>query len=277
MPTITKREAASVVYHDIFDYPLTKADLKKWLVSKKAAGSVKKNVDVVEKEGFYFVKEKSDIIKRRVLNEKYSKEKLGKALKLLSKLSVIPTIDFVGITGALAMLNADERSDIDALIITKKSTLWTTRLVTLLYLKAKRVDVRRFNEAKPKDKLCLNIWISQDGLSWPKNRRNIFTAHEILQIIPVINKNKTFERFLLANKWVLDYWPKALLIDMDSKHNKRYKKSILSIAIGAFIEPILQRAQLFYMRNKRTKELVETNRAFFHPVDWSTIVDGKLR
>lgn len=240
----------SVDYHNIFDFKLTKEELIKWQY---------KNY----KETTSGVKNKS-----RIQREKYSKEKLiiaERAAKLIAK---IPTVKFVGITGALAMNNAGEKSDIDLMIITKTNTLWTTRLFVYLLICLFGIQTRKPKNKTEKDKLCLNMWLDEDDLIWDKKDRNLYTAHEIAQVVPLVNKDKTHENFLYLNRWILNFWPNAVRIK-----NLKIKNSTEQVN---FIEYIAFKLQYFYMKNKITREVVTPTRAIFHPNDWGKIVINKL-
>ena len=110
----------SVRYHKIFDYVLTKEEFFKWQY---------KNQKILV----------SDIKSRSQLQrEKYSESKLQIAKRASKLISKVPTVLFVGITGSLAMMNADKDSDIDLIIITKRNTLWTTRMLVYGILLALR-------------------------------------------------------------------------------------------------------------------------------------------
>ena len=93
-------EKASVIYHNIFDYPLMEDELYKW----KCGENIKGNTGVIYKNNFYLLDGKEKIIRRRIENEKNSNNKLKIAKKAAKLISKIPMIRFVGITGALAKL-----------------------------------------------------------------------------------------------------------------------------------------------------------------------------
>ena len=185
---------SSVKYHDIFDYKLTKEELVKWQYKNlKEITSGHKN-------------------KSRLQNETYSKTKLVVAKKVAKLLSKIPSVKFVGITGALAMNNAGKNSDIDLMIITSKNRLWLTRFCVYCLLHTTYYILRKPRVKNERDALCLNLWLDEQDLVWPKKDRNIYTAHEIAQVVPLVNRNKTYERFLCQNKWILDFWPNSTKI-----------------------------------------------------------------
>ena len=108
----------SIKYHAIFDYELIKSDFPKWLYKGEKTP----------------LRSKSFAGQARINREKISEKKFLIAKKAARILFKIPTIKFVGVTGSLAMMNANENSDIDLMIITSRGTLWLSRLVILVLL-----------------------------------------------------------------------------------------------------------------------------------------------
>ncbi|HJX59355.1 MAG TPA: hypothetical protein VJ481_02250 [Patescibacteria group bacterium] len=262
------RALGSILYHDIFDYPLSFSELIKW---ERAPGKGQVKIIVQIKNGFYFLQGRDGIILKRLMRKRISAKKLSIARKASQILATIPMVKFVGITGALAMENADDDSDIDLLIITQKGTLWTSRILVLLALKAIGFPVRRYQDKDQKDKLCLNMWLDETALAWPKKDRNIYTAHEIAQIVPLVNKAKAYERFIFANKWAKRFWPNAIKVQT-IKMNPENSSKLLS----SLVEPLARKLQMWYMRGKITREVVGIKRAVFHPFDWGKLVLSKL-
>ena len=259
-------EKASVIYHNIFDYPLMKNELSIW----KSGKNIKGKIEIIHKDNFYFLKGREMIIKRRKENEKYSKNKLKIARKAAKLISKIPTIKFVGITGALAMRNASKKSDIDLMIITTNNTLWTSRLVVYGLLLISGFKLRVPNSKNEKNRLCLNIWLDLSDLVWKNKDRNIYTAHEIAQIVSIVNKDKTYEKLLWGNKWVLNFWPNAIKIS-NMGFSTNSPQSTLP-----FLEKVIFKIQYLHMNKKITREVVTPTRALFHPKDWGKIVAKKL-
>jgi D-beta-D-heptose 7-phosphate kinase/D-beta-D-heptose 1-phosphate adenosyltransferase len=264
-------EATSIIYHDIFDYPLTSAELIKWATGEKVNIQIKETDLFVYKKGVFYLAGREGLYFKKTMRKRSSKKKMKTAKKAAEFLSKIPTIKAIAVTGALSMNNADEDSDIDLMIITQKNTLWFSRAVSLVLLKLFGFKVRRFGQKDEKDRLCLNIWLDETKLAWNIKKRNIYTAHEIAQAKPLINKNGSFDTFLKANSWVKDYWPNAVQTRGEVK-SKNYTSSIFS-----YLEPFARALQLKYMEKKRTREVVGRNIALFHPIDWSGLVLTKLK
>jgi len=244
-------------YHNIFDYKLTKAELIKWRYR-------------TEKLNFVNITNKKS--KTRLEREKYSKSKLIIAKKAAKLISKIPLVKFIGVTGSLAMMNAKRESDIDFIIITKKGFLWLTRLSVYFELRFMNYDLRIAGQTNEKDKLCLNMWLDESDLIWNKKDRNVYTAHEIAQIVPLINKNNTYEKFLWQNRWILQYWPYAVSIKPYAIENIKHK----AYNIKQLIESFAYFIQYQYMKSKITREVITSTRAIFHPNDWGRFVLKKL-
>ncbi len=264
---LTSPEVFSVFYHDIFEYPLTFSELIKW--TSKNPPEVK--VKVAYKNGLYFVDRNSSLVYKRESRKRFSQKKIKIAEKASKIIALVPTVRMVGLSGSLAMKNAEEGSDIDIIIITKKGRLWTTRIMVYLILRLLGLPLRDPRSLKQKDRLCLNIWLDESDLGWSKRERNFYTAHEILQIVPLVNKKKTYERFLQKNKWAFNYWPNA--VDL-----RPIEDSTLYTKLGNLnpIESLAYKIQHFYMRSKITREVVKPTRAIFHPNDLSKKIIEKM-
>ena len=268
-------ETMSIFYHNIFDFPLTISDLIKWKMATPFLDNT--NYAIKQKNGFFFLEGSEGIIYKRTLRNRISERKMKVAKKAGRILSLIPFVKMVAVTGSLAMQNANPTSDIDLMIVTSKNSLWVTRLLSYLILRLANISVRKFGEKDETDKLCLNIWLDENDLFW-KNR-NVYTAHEIAQIIPLVNKSKTYEKFLLENKWILNFWPNSVKIrnhELRIKQGRNVASYVILNALFLSIEKFAFWIQKKYMRSKITSELITPTRALFHPQDWSKVVLDRL-
>lgn len=269
------REIASLAYHDIFDYPLNLGELIKWQAGKKF--SLRQEKLVINKNGFYFLQGREGVVLKRLLRERISSRKFEIARKIGQILSFIPTIKMLAVTGALAMGNASDSSDIDLLVVSKKGTLWASRLVTLLFLDLLGIPRRKYGEREQADKLCFNIWLDETSLAWNKKNRNVYTAHEICQIIPLVDKDNTYQKFLYLNNWVKDFWPNAVKIDkVEEKKESPGLLAKIFFELCFFFEPVARLFQYKHMQGRKTRETVTQKKALFHPHDWGKIVLSRL-
>ncbi len=132
------------------------------------------------------------------------------------------------------------------------------------------IGIRRPNDGNQKDKLCLNIWLDELALSWNRNDRNIYSAHEIAQVVPLVNKENIYQKFLQKNSWILDYWPNSARIENIKYEEKRMTNRT------SLIERVAYLIQYKYMESKITREKIGLHRALFHPQDWRKIVMDKF-
>lgn len=269
----------TICYSDIFDYPLTSSEISKWLIKSKIKNkNIKttiKNEEIIrEKKGFYFLKGREEIVEIRKKRKKFSGQKMIIAEKIARLLKIVPTIKLVGITGALALDNAKENDDVDLLIVTSRKLLWTTRfLVTILVeLLGKR---RRPNDTYVNNKICLNMFLDEDHLK--VGEKDLFSAHEILQMKLLWDRDNTYGKFLSENIWINKYLPNAIE-DIQLSRNQANKKSN-STLFNSFIVKLLNVAEIFfkkfqlwYMRNHRTTEKISDGIIRFHPCDSRSFV-----
>lgn len=264
---LTEREIFSLYYHDIFDFPLTFADLIKWNASENIHTNSQK-ISVTSLNGYYFLRGRERLIYKRILSTRISAQKMEIARKASKVLSLVPDIKMVAITGSLAMENSKEESDIDLMLITKKGRLWTSRVLTYLMMRLFNLRTRQFSDKNQKDKLCLNMWMDEGDLTWKPSDRNFYTAHELAQIVPLVNKDQAYEKLLSKNKWILKYWPNAVRISSLKFKNFSSRVNLL--------EKLAYKLQYYYMKKKMTREVVTPTRAFFHPQDWGRVVKSRL-
>lgn len=263
-----RKNNTALVYHDLFDYPLTDEELAHWETPIRC----RKKYITLEKNGFFYLRGRSKIVNQRIQRQRYAKQKLVIAKRATGLLQNIPSILFIGLTGSLSMNNTKKGSDIDFLIITKANTLWLTRLIAYLLLYIAKFKVRKSGERSERDKLCLNMWMDERDLIIAKE--NLYTAHELAQIVPLVNKNNTHEKLINKNRWLYDYWPRAAgkVKENRIQRIRKQKFSLLSL-----FENLAYRVQMRHMRGKVSREVITPTRAFFHPFDWGEKVLKELQ
>jgi predicted nucleotidyltransferase len=273
---LTEAEIFSVLYHNFFDYPLSFSEMIRWRAGKFPKKSID-GVRVSNKNGYAYIEGKEGIVFKRMLRKRISAKKLEIAKGASKILSFLPGVKMIAVTGSLAMGNASDESDIDLMVITKSGSLWTTRAFAYLLICLFGIKKRTPNKNYQKDALCLNMWLDESDLVWQKKDRNIYTAHEIGQILPLINEDKTYEKFLYENRWILKFWPNAVRVQsIEYKVQSENFLSTMYHVLGTLWEPIFFWLQYQHMRSKITREVVTPTRALFHPQDWGRVVIGRL-
>lgn len=265
---------ATLTYSDIFDYPLTHAELWRYLVTPKPILFTRfekalLSLDTVnEKDRFYHLKGRQKLISERQKRTKISEKKLQRAKEIAKLLSFIPTIELISVSGSLAMHNADKNADIDLFIVTKAKTLWTTRLFIAFVLHTKHIRRKRKENSAP-NRVCVNMFVDSDNLLFPKERRDSYTAHELLQMKPLFARAYTYHELLRKNNWVRQFlpngFPESVLREIPA--TPKTKSSVIS-----FIEPFARMIQVWYMHNHRTREAIHNGFVAFHPYEYREVV-----
>lgn len=257
----------TLIYSDIFNFPLKEEEIWEYLISDKKITKKKfkvflKEKAILSKNGFYFLKGRERIVKEREIRTKESLKKIEKAKKIARILSKISSIYLIAITGSLSLLDSKKEEDIDFFIITSKNTVWTTRLISVLILKYLGV-YRKRNEKKVKDKVCLNMIIGENKLALEKERRDLYSAHEIIQILPLFERNSTLIKFFKKNNWVNDFLPNAFLSKKDLKISNK-KVRLWQIKILSSFEFFARSFQFIFMKKNITIETVSKDFLAFH-------------
>lgn len=199
-------------------------------------------------------------LKETLFRAKISQQKINQQLPLLKFLGSLPWIQYLGISGSASMLNAKEEDDLDLFVITKANQLWTARF--FLIILTSLIGKRRLRLAtKVKDKLCLNLFFSEENLNIPKHKQTEYVAHEVLQLKSIVNKNQTYERLLTANSWIFKLFPQA------KNGTKIYRARSVQSTPGV-IERMLEKPQRHLISKHQTKELITDTQLWFFPDDF---------
>ncbi|MEI8232170.1 MAG: hypothetical protein WCG44_00320 [bacterium] len=289
----------TLTYSDYFGFPLTEAEIYTRLISPQVLAkdrsellhkfgslsglqqAIKKLIsqNKIGKSGqYYYLKGRSMLVTQRRSRERLSIAKLALAKSLALRLSHVPSVLAIYLTGSLAMLNSGGESDIDFMIITKSHRLWTTRILLTIYTEL--LGLRR----RPKDqhssgKICLNLYLTPTSYVLPPAKQSLFTAYELVQAVPLFDPHATRPALLGANSWIDKYLPNFPLPAAqrsDLVGCKSDQKPTRSDLVG-IIEKICYHLQLCYMQGKLTQEYITPDSAFFHPSNPGDEVLKKLQ
>ena len=239
---------ATVLYADIFDWLLTQEELRLWCIGVQPK---------------VLPRMKKPSLSRRT-RERWAKKKWEKARRSARFLRFIPSILLVGVTGGLSRNNVKKTDDIDFFCITSSGTLWISRLLAIVVIELLGTR-RRPGETKVADKICLNMFMSEDSLQVTKLDRDLFSAYEVLQMTPLWERRSAYTRFLETNQWVKKFLPNAWEWRTKNKQLSAGRQNRNSLLL--FLEPFARTLQHWYMKNRRTSEVIEAGVLRFHPRD----------
>lgn len=266
----------TLTYFDIFDYPVTLLELKKYS-DIKIAVSDEELLDVIdsiymvkELNGFFYLIGREKNVEKRLSRGEISMQKMVKAKVIAKALSRIPTVKLIGVSGSLSMNNSTPDDDIDLFFITEKNTLWITRLLVTLTLLL--IGQKRKRKSKVvRNKICPNMYLAEDALSFIKRKQNLYLAHEILQLKVLFDRDNFYSRLLQKNKWIEKFLPNAFENTVIEVISNKFANKRLSSIFG-MINSFCFLIQKLYMMPVITIERISSREASFHPVDKGRLI-----
>jgi len=228
----------TVAYADIFDYPMTTAEIHRYLIRASAAlDDVMVAIDkligryVVDCEGYICLSGREHIIPIRQRRAKIAERLWGYAEHYGQIVGRLPFVRMVAITGSLAVDNTDKEGDIDLMIITAPKRLWLCRLLV--------IGIVRRGIKRDGITLCPNYFVTTNAMRITD--QNPFTARELAQMVPLAGF-EIYEHFRTLNAWSHEYFPNATTPPQRSANiatiplTKRLSEWMLKTPLGAWLE-----------------------------------------
>lgn len=187
---------AAVLYTDLFDYPLSAAEIQRFLPDHAATldevvaclrESPRLRAILASTAGYWHRRGRVGSLHRRRQREAVATSKWRRLRRALPWLSALPFVRMVAVTGSLAVGSAVPDADFDLMLVVAPGTVYFT--LALLRL------LRRLRLFGP---ICPNVIYDEQHLAIEE--RDLFTARELLQAVPVYGL-AMHARLLAANRW----------------------------------------------------------------------------
>jgi len=212
-----------IAFFDLFEYPLTPLEVWHYLDRRIPLTEIMTVLDnlysasptgkpiVSEKNGFYFLAGREEIVITRQKRHNYSQRKVKIAQKFSRLFSFLPTVRMVAVANSLGQYNLRDESDIDFFIITTPHRLWLSRFFCAGLAK---ILNRRPTRRTKRDKICLSFYISTEhlnisdlALGGNKSQSVQFFQDPYFYcwqrgLILLYNKKRTYESFLVTNQLI---------------------------------------------------------------------------
>jgi len=229
----------TIAYFDIFDYPLTRQEMEKWMIDPKVTQQVMgsettdfcRDVSCIENlDGFFYLKGREELVFARKKRYLIAEKKYRRALRFARIFRLLPSVRMVAVCNTLAFSNAKDESDIDFFIITKPGKIWLTRfwLQSMLAL----LGIRPHDHGVSiKDALCLSFFITSDNLSLAGIRleeNDVYLALWISQLVPVYDPDNLYEKLWQENQWVKKVLPNTYF-------NQPARRRVIGKSIWSFL------------------------------------------
>ena len=190
-----------VIYADVFDYPLTFGEIHRYCSVKVSFTTLYAEIQsfgFLSKCGdFYTLPGREPLESLRARREEVSSRLWPNALRYGRAIAGFPFVRMVAVTGSLAVNNAENRADIDYMIVAEPGHLWTCRAMVLIL--GRLAAFRGLN-------LCPNYLVTTRAIEFSDH--NLYVAHELAQMVPLSGKD-VYAEIRRRNAWVADFLPNA--------------------------------------------------------------------
>ncbi len=231
----------TLAYFDMFDYPLTYQEVFLFLGCRCRPDACRETLDSLSNLGlvyrfneFYALKNDCLIVTRRKQGNEKAAQLMEKARQVGRFLIKFPYVRGIGVSGSLSKNYADEKSDIDLFIITRRDRLWVARTLMHCFKKLTFLVNRQHY-------YCMNYYVDEQQLEIVE--KNIYTAIELTTLVP-LEGDAAFADFYAANTWARTWLPNTGL-RVPAAHPPRshllksLSERLLSNALGNWLERIL--------------------------------------
>lgn len=194
-----------LVFLDLFDYPLTAYEIWRYAgkpesleVFISALEQLPSNI-IQEKNGFYFLNGRDEIVDVRKIRYNYSCAKIKKAKRFARIFSLLPFVKAIAVANFIGDHNLRKEGDIDFFIISASRRIWLSRLFCAGL--AKLLNSRPTAEKK-QDRICLSFYVAQDRLDirdLALGDNDPYFYYWRQDLLPIYSRENAFAEFLAAN------------------------------------------------------------------------------
>lgn len=287
MNDLEKSILKTIAFFDIFSYPLTASEIFKWLYKPqqkyllsdvreilKTSQILKK--ELASKEGFYYIKGRDHIYLRRKQNNNLAERKFRRVVYLSKVYRFVPFVRLVAVCNSLAYSNANEKSDIDLFIISRRNTIWLARFFTIFIVKL--LGLRPKEDSK-KDTFCLSFFVDENYLNILSSRMgndDVYYPYWVSSLMPVYNPDGLYEKFLEANSWYKSYLPNAYPNQFSKEVRANRWSKFCNVVINfIFNPPIFRRLVYNFYRSFQIK-IIDKNLKALINIDTRVIVNERM-
>lgn len=235
---LSKNIIKTLAYYDIFSYPLKLEEIYHNLpVNHCTTKDVESELNLLCEKGlvfriddFFLLQNNREFVERRLRGNNLCDKRIKSAFRMSKFISKFPYVRAIFLTGSISKGYMDKESDVDYLIITEPKRLWVSKLFLTLFKKIFLLNSRKV--------FCINYYIDYEHLEIEE--KNVFTATEIVTLIPVFGK-KYYDEFYSRNIWIKEFFPnfpKRTNVMLDEKENivQKIFEKLLNNTLGDKID-----------------------------------------
>jgi len=271
LPPIIK----TLAFFKIYNHPLTLLELQERLLVEKLVSweEFKTSLDllvsqgaVIEDRGFFFLAENDNLVAKRIERILWENTKMQIGTRAAKILRLVPFIKLVAVCNTLSFGVSKPESDIDFFIVAKAGRLWLVRAAAVFLLFIFGLYRRGL---KTENKVCLSFFIDEKNLDLQKlslkeveGVPDIYLIYWITQVIPLINRERTLEKFWVANLWIKHYLANWDFVGQAEDYRRikenwfcnwkrKWAEFFWGGVAGVFLEKFAKKIQLIKMRGHK--------------------------
>lgn len=243
---------AALCYFDIFSYPLTVEELRRYRfggpAETPAAAAIEAclaTLPVEHRDGFYFLPGHGAHVTERQRRYRLAEPKFRRARRFVRALSLLPSVRLAAVCNSLAMSNAHEESDIDLFVVVRPGSIWTTRLIAAGAL---AVLGLRPDERTEADRICLSFLVTEDALDLRRVAifpEDPYLNYWIATLVPLFDAGGVFDRFIETNAWVGESLPGFVKPRVGHRRAVYAPTAVPISGLMRLVEPLARRLQLY--------------------------------
>ncbi len=239
LSSVSKGVLETLLYFDIFNYPLTFNEVQRCNSQpeiskdelKKALNYLVQNKLIFQFEDLYSLHPIRENVDRRRAGNARAERAMEKARSMSNIIARFPFVRSVCLSGSISKDYMDEETDVDFFIITAPRRLWIARMSLIIFKKIFLLNSRKY--------FCVNYFIATDRLE--VEEKNLFTAIEIKTLLPTFGED-VYHQFHRANEWTNNYFPNFEVRPLAQPQisngwiHKKMVEKLLSNSFGDWIE-----------------------------------------
>lgn len=225
----------TLTYYDVFDYPLTLSEIKKFSQSKidlsdSALLDLILSIPIIQESGgYYYFLGRSEIVAKRQEKYEIGFQKFVSVKIMSNIISKIPTIEYMGVIGGTTLEYDSPNDNIGLFIISSPNSLWLTRALTNLLLTV--LNGRKGKEGR----IYLHSIIDKKNLLFTKKYRNLYYANLLVKLRSFYIHNEADVELLSANKWIVNFLPNIKSVSLKRKKKKKTLLNYLMINVNLVV------------------------------------------
>lgn len=281
--SLEKAIISTIVYFDIFNYPLTLIEIWKWLyIDQKLSVNLKFKISDIQevlgksknlkkiietKNGFYFLKGKEKLINLRFQRYKFNQSRWKKLRRITMFLQMIPDVKMIAACNTMAINAIEPKSDIDVFFIITKNRIWQIRFLITLVVAA----LGQWRHGKRiAGRICLSLYTIDENLNFKpisKKPYDIYLIYWITLVYPILDR-ETYIKFIQQNNWISNFLPNYITYEpvlFERKISKifildnlrKVLEKILEGNFGDLVEKWFKKIQLLKMKKNYYSRMYE--------------------